>query len=237
MAEVIPIILPCTQFSDTECEVWFSLATAAKYSFPNCEDIFFPDVSPLADDRLEKALDDIIQGNKQTMEVATNSFSLNYDDRSDTSVDEHEENNDFTGFSPLQNAVSNPFVSDEDEDEEEKADVDDAEEEDEDYDADFPSPDETFNALVAYAKAFPDGHEIIPTPATGFLCGFNAVIRSMKAMHPYLPCPTLEGLQEVFRSPAFVEHASAFGMTNEDNCKLAPNLRSWKVGHADLMSF
>ena len=211
MTDVIPIILPCTQFPDTECTLWISLATAAEYDFPICEDIFFPDLSSVADDHLEKALDDIINHkDKDKMEVATNSFSLNYDDQSDTSIDDCEENNDFIGFGPVQNEVDNPSDSEDD----------DAEGEEEEDEENFSSPDETFNALVAYAKAFPDGHEIIPTPATGFLCGFNAVIRSIKAMHPYLPCPTVRGLQEVFHSSAFVEHASAFGMTNEDNCKL-----------------
>jgi len=80
-------------------------------------------------------------------------------------------------------------------------------------------PSESHDALLEYSKAFPDGHEIIWTPTDGLLCGFNAVVRSMQAMHWYLPCPTVESLQEVFYSPAFVEHATAFGMTNDNNCK------------------
>ncbi|KAL6715604.1 hypothetical protein ACLMJK_006565 [Lecanora helva] len=77
--------------------------------------------------------------------------------------------------------------------------------------------DDSLNANAEYTKAFPEGHEIISTPVSGLLCGFHAVILSIRATHPHLPCPTLEGLQEVSHSPAFVKHATAFGMTNEDN--------------------
>ena len=74
-------------------------------------------------------------------------------------------------------------------------------------------------ASMDYAKVFPIGYKIIPTPPDELLCGFNAVIRSMQAIRWYLPCPSVKDLGDVFHSEAFVEHATAFGMTNENNCK------------------
>ena len=82
-----------------------------------------------------------------------------------------------------------------------------------------PVRDEAVHALLAYTEAFPNGHEIIRTPSNGLLCGFHAVVRSMQTMHPYLPCPAVASLLEVLNCPAFVEHANAFGMTNDNNCK------------------
>ena len=78
---------------------------------------------------------------------------------------------------------------------------------------------EVDTALLAYMQAFPYGHDIIPTPTTGLLCGFFAVKKSMTAMYPYLPCPTIGNLRKVMRSEEFVEYAEAFGMKNENNCK------------------
>ena len=53
-----------------------------------------------------------------------------------------------------------------------------------------------------YERDFPEGHELILTPSTGFQCGLYAIIRSMAAQHPQLPQPTLSELQDTLRSPA-----------------------------------
>lgn len=67
-------------------------------------------------------------------------------------------------------------------------------------------------ALERYLEVFPNGHQIIPTPGNGLLCGFHAVILSMEAMDPDLARPTVEELQVVFKS---LDNA-AFGLDNED---------------------
>ena len=73
------------------------------------------------------------------------------------------------------------------------------------------------HAVVEYLRAFPNGYDLIETPTDGLLCGFAAIVRSMQAVYPRWACPTVAGLRRVFSSPAFVEHATAFGMTNENN--------------------
>lgn len=66
-------------------------------------------------------------------------------------------------------------------------------------------------ALERYMEVFPHGHQVIPTPGNGLLCGLHAVILSMEAMEPDLPRPTVEELQVVFKS---LDNA-AFGLDNE----------------------
>lgn len=79
-----------------------------------------------------------------------------------------------------------------------------------------PRFDEDVNdALVQYDRVFPHGFRIIPTPGDDLLCGFFAVIRSMAAMHPSLVRPSIPALQRVLHSPAYIEHATAFGLTND----------------------
>lgn len=47
----------------------------------------------------------------------------------------------------------------------------------------------------------------------GLLCGFFAVINSMCAQYPELPCPTREELQAIFEEQA-MEFAEVFDMDN-----------------------
>ncbi len=68
------------------------------------------------------------------------------------------------------------------------------------------------NALQKYLETFPHSLEIIPTPGTGLLCGFAAVILSMEAMDPDLARPTVEELQVAFKSLQNAE----FGLHNEN---------------------
>ena len=82
----------------------------------------------------------------------------------------------------------------------------------------IPVSEEVDAALLAYVQLFPQGHEIIDTPTTGLLCGFHAVIRSMEALYPCLPQPTVASLRKVMGSEEFVEHARAFGMRNKNSC-------------------
>lgn len=67
-------------------------------------------------------------------------------------------------------------------------------------------------ARLKYFEAFPTGHDVIPTPGGGLLCGFHAVIRSMEAMDPDLARPTVEELQIVFKSLGNAE----FGLDNDN---------------------
>ena len=72
------------------------------------------------------------------------------------------------------------------------------------------------DALALYNALFPGGHEIVPTSGEDLLCGFAAVINTIKHMCPWMPTPTIQKLKGVFHSPAMKAHAEAFGLTNED---------------------
>ena len=80
------------------------------------------------------------------------------------------------------------------------------------------SPSAAAKAQLAASEAsfwtsFPHGWRTIPTSMDGLLCGFFAVINSMRAQYPSLPCPTLEELQGIFEEQAR-EFAEVFDMCN-----------------------
>lgn len=200
MSDAIPITLPGSQFPGSEVTLEISLAAAAQFDFPLCEDIYFPDLQFLADMDLQSPIDGILNDDKKgNMEVGTYTYpGFEQEVLNPTLPD--------VGFHV-------PFESHDEEEEEDYGEEEEVEEEEKSVTS------ESYNAILEYKEAFPDGYEIIPTPSSGLLCGFNAVIRSMQAQHHYVPCPTVESLQEVLYWPAFVEHTTAFGMANENNCE------------------
>lgn len=82
---------------------------------------------------------------------------------------------------------------------------------------------------------FPLGWATIPTPGTGLLCGFYAIIASMKAQFPGLPVPTVAELQDYFESPTDERIQGAkidVGMDNFNNFtfdQLGGVLWNWAV--------
>ena len=54
-------------------------------------------------------------------------------------------------------------------------------------------------AKAEFDKSFPLGAVTLQTDGSGLLCGWNAVINSMRAQHPELPCPTLKELEEALK--------------------------------------
>ena len=84
-------------------------------------------------------------------------------------------------------------------------------------------------AAVEFLRSFPVGWQSIPTSAEGFLCGWHAVILSMRAQYPALPCPAREELIAIFEQQS-AEFALLFDMVNTDNFsvdQVAAVLYSW----------
>ncbi|KAL8790155.1 MAG: hypothetical protein Q9195_006482 [Heterodermia aff. obscurata] len=71
-------------------------------------------------------------------------------------------------------------------------------------------------AAMEFLRCFPDQWQTIETSAEGLLCGWHAVILSMSAQHPMLPCPALEELIEIFEQQS-METALWFLMENTNN--------------------
>lgn len=88
-------------------------------------------------------------------------------------------------------------------------------------------------AKEEFNRSFPYGYTIINTSTEGLLCGFFAVIHSMRAQHPRLPCPTTQELAELFGAQA-EEYATIFGMDNSNNFsvdQIAATLYKWGTAH------
>jgi len=89
--------------------------------------------------------------------------------------------------------------------------------------------------VPAPEQPHPVGLEPIPTASTGLRCGFYALIGSMEAQHPGLPQPTLEDLDQAFRSEEVAAANSEFGLDNTDNFRadqLAAVIRHWASRNA-----
>ena len=88
-------------------------------------------------------------------------------------------------------------------------------------------------AKEEFNRSFPHGYTIINTSAAGLLCGFFAVINSMRAQYPSLPCPTRLQLKDLFDAQA-EEYATIFGMDNSNNFSIdqvAAILYTWGTAH------
>jgi len=104
-------------------------------------------------------------------------------------------------------------------------------------------------ALLEYVKTFPQGFETIQTDGTKLLCGLDAVVKTMEAMHPSLPRPTVPQMQALLESDKWQKQVEAFSvkeynpekfsayeidMTNQNNFRLdqlGSLLTLW--GHTD----
>lgn len=67
-------------------------------------------------------------------------------------------------------------------------------------------------ALLEYVKTFPQGFETIQTDGTKLLCGLNAVVKTMEAMHPSLPRPTVPQMQALLKSDKWQKQVEAFSV-------------------------
>ncbi|KAI0126648.1 hypothetical protein BJ170DRAFT_724156 [Xylariales sp. AK1849] len=97
-----------------------------------------------------------------------------------------------------------------------------------------PAKTKTEQAVEACNKAFPKGFNTIPTQSTGFLCGFYAIIESMKRQFPNMPQhPEIDELQSLFKNPTDEQVAAvqqAVGLSNTSNFtadQLAAVLYQW----------
>jgi len=87
------------------------------------------------------------------------------------------------------------------------------------------------NAQEEYDRAFPHRHKTLFTSGETLLCGFEAVIQSIKARPSSLRPPTVESLKAILDSDAWQEHAAPFGMENRD-CFSVDRRHSTSVGIA-----
>ena len=100
--------------------------------------------------------------------------------------------------------------------------------------------DEITAAAIAKAewdKSFPLGAVTVETDGSGLLCGWNAVINSMKAQYPELPRPTVEQLQsalkygmaQINRDVAFDAETSAEldRMENVSSDQISLGVKTW----------
>jgi len=67
-------------------------------------------------------------------------------------------------------------------------------------------------ALLEYVKTFPQGFETIQTDGTKLLCGLDAVVKTMEAMHPSLPRPTVPQMQALLKSDKWQKQVEAFSV-------------------------
>lgn len=75
-------------------------------------------------------------------------------------------------------------------------------------------PKHKVEALMEYVKTFPQGFETITTDGTKLLCGLDAVVKTMEAMHPSLPRPTVPELQALLKSDAWQKQIEDFSVTD-----------------------
>jgi len=110
-------------------------------------------------------------------------------------------------------------------------------------------PKREVEALTKYVKTFPQGFETIQTDGTKLLCGLDAVVKTMEAMYPSLPRPTVPQMQALLKSNDWQKQVEDFSvkdynpekfsayeidMTNENNFRvdqLGSLLTLW--GHID----
>ena len=71
-------------------------------------------------------------------------------------------------------------------------------------------------ARAAFDEAFPRGYDTIWTPGTGLQCGLEAVVRSMEAMYPNMPRPSVQNLQAILDSPDFQAFVQEFQVDDQD---------------------
>jgi len=67
-------------------------------------------------------------------------------------------------------------------------------------------------ALLEFIKTFPQGFETIQTDGTKLLCGLDAVVKTMEAMHHSLPRPTVVQLQVLLGSDVWQKKIDDFSV-------------------------
>ncbi len=67
-------------------------------------------------------------------------------------------------------------------------------------------------ALLEFIKTFPQGFETIQTDGTKLLCGLDAVVKTMEAMYPSLPRPTVPQMQALLKSDAWRKQIEDFSV-------------------------
>jgi len=66
--------------------------------------------------------------------------------------------------------------------------------------------------LLEFIKTFPQGFETIQTDGTKLLCGLDAVVKTMEAMYPSLPRPTVPQMQALLKSDAWRKQIEDFSV-------------------------
>jgi len=73
-------------------------------------------------------------------------------------------------------------------------------------------PKHKVEAMTEYVKTFPQGFETIQTDGLKLLCGLDAVVKTMEAMHPSRPRPTVVQLQALLDSDAWKSQTEDFSV-------------------------
>lgn len=66
------------------------------------------------------------------------------------------------------------------------------------------------DALLEFVKTFPQGFEKIQTDGTKLLCGLDAVVKTMEAIHPFLLRPTVPELQALLEGDVWKQQTHEF---------------------------